>query len=243
MKSAKLKKEFGGKGFQALPRGTIQAINNADALAIWTLLMSMPDAWIVRKKWVKSKLNIGDIRYRNGTRCLRDLGLWKIERIRNADGTLGGSKIIIYAEITSLATKPEGEIPRAQDMSKARKTEESKINITYEIENNKKQLIDIPAAPVRVNHLQGQTELEQIIGVQYPPELSQLKAPQRVASIIFKSKITTEAARVVFAEFAACYTRKVINDPWALLSSLTRKAASANLRLSAEGEKRLSPFV
>ncbi len=247
MSSTILCKKFGPRGYEPLSRDTIQAINHADALAIWTLLLSMPEGWTIRKKWVQSKLGIGDQRYKNATRHLRTLGLWVTERVRLEDGTLAGSQINLYAKIQ---TPPEPPLPRQQGNAAARGLEKPKTSPPYKSKYIKKEKIKRnSASPVKKAKLSRQeesavrSELEKVIGVEFPVEVAQLNDANRVAAIIFKEKITTEEARVTFSEFSACCNRNSVEDPWALLITLVRKAASANLRLSKEGEARMPPFV
>ena len=247
MSSAILRKKFGRRGYEALSRHTIQEIKHSDALAVWTLLMSMPEGWEIRKGWVRKKLGIGDDRYKHGTGRLRSLGLWETVRIRKPDGKLGGSEVNLYDEIR---TPPEAPLSRSQDKVDVRKTEGSESTHPYKNKHVKKEKIQINSAPptqeenlTRQQESEVRSELEKVIGVEFPIAVAKLGDANRVALIIFKAKLTTEQARVTFAEFSACCVRNSVEDPWALLITLVRKAASANLRLSKEGEARMPPFV
>jgi len=204
----KLKKNFGSQGFEPLPRNTIQNIKCADALAIWTLIQSRTDDWIIRKKQVQNDLGIGDVRYRKGVARLRELGLWSTELIRVEDGRLIGKYVVISDlidyQVSSLQTK------------------ETKTSL---------------------KNTETQEEIENKIGVKFPVYISNLDKPNRVAAIVQHAKLHAESTRIVFAEFSACFERKEVVKPWALLASLVRKASRNELRLSRDGERLLPPWV
>ena len=204
----KPKEKFLGKGFEKLPRATIQNIKSADALAIWTLVKSRPDDWVVRKKQVQKDLGLSDARYRKGVNRLRELGLWKTEFIQGENGRLQGRRTVVHNQIDYQASSLQ--------------TKETK-------------------APQK--NTETQEEIENKIGIKFPAHISNLDAPNRVAAIIQRAKLPTESTRIVFAEFSACCERKKVDDPWALLASLVRKASHNELRLSADGERRLPPWV
>ncbi len=201
----KLKQNFGSEGFQILSRRTIQNIKNADALAIWTLIQSRPENWVVRKKQIKENLRIGDKRYSKAVKYLRELGLWKTEFIQGENGRLQGRQTVVHTQIDYQASSLQTKAPQ--------------------------------------KNTETQEGIENKIGVQFPAHISKLDAPSRVAAMVQRAKLPTESTRIVFAEFSACCERKKVNDPWALLASLVRKASHNELRLSADGERLLPPWT
>ena len=66
-----------------LSREVVQAIDNPDALAIWCYLQSKPKNWIVLEDQVRSHFDIGRLKYLKAMKCLRDVGLYHVERIKD----------------------------------------------------------------------------------------------------------------------------------------------------------------
>jgi len=75
--------------------GTVRLIRHSDALAVWILLLNSPDDWIVRRAWLQKELGIGSTRLRSAIARLEGLGLWERRPLRNAQGRLCGTEIVI----------------------------------------------------------------------------------------------------------------------------------------------------
>ena len=96
---------------------TVRLIRHADALAVWILLLNSPDDWIVRRSWLQKELGIGSIRLRAAVARLEALGLWERRPLRDAQGRLCGTEIVIR-EIP--ARPPSVQVPRHSENLDAR---------------------------------------------------------------------------------------------------------------------------
>jgi len=238
LEGPELHKRVRKKGFEALSRETIQGIKHADGLAIWTLFSSMPDKWVIRRKWAKEMLKIGDERYRKGVRRLRELGLWKVVRLRSDKGYLCGSKIELYDEILEPTTPKHRDV----DNPHPQESESPENASTYETEHIK-EVIKIKPAKLVTNEEFSLQDYENLIGVEFPSSVLNLDSPKNIAPIISKSKLSSEDTRTVFAEFSASVKRGTVRDPRALFVSFVAKAKANTLNLSKEGEENLPPWV
>lgn len=93
------------------------------------------------------------------------------------------------------------------------------------------------------NRVRSASEIENLLGIRFPQSILGLGNPDRVLSILLRSKIDTELARRVLAEFDACCARRKVEDPWALLATMARKASAGKLKLTSMGEERLPSWV
>jgi len=233
-----LHKKVRKKGFEALSRETIQGIKHADALAIWTLFSSMPDKWVIRRKWAKEMLKIGDERYRKGVQRLRELGLWKVVRLRSDKGYLCGSKIELYDEIL----EPTTPKPRSADIPQPRKTETPETDAIYEKEHYKKGISKKPAELV-TNEKSNLQYYENLMGIEFPASVLNLDSPKKIVAIILKARLSSEEIRLVFAEFKTSVQKGAVRDQRALFVNFVVKAKAGELNLSQGGEQNLPPWV
>lgn len=65
-----------------------RAIGHADAIAIWTHLLTMAANWQIKKKAIMDALDIGADRYKNGMKYLKRIGLVIDEDERNEKGQI-----------------------------------------------------------------------------------------------------------------------------------------------------------
>ena len=80
-------------GFDIIPRQVIDSLETSDQIAMYTLLMTRPNNWVIRKEWVKDRLKIGEDRYRAARQKLEDLDIWTVAKISGEDGKMQGSVI------------------------------------------------------------------------------------------------------------------------------------------------------
>ena len=235
MSAPKLEKRGKNKGYEPLCRKTIQTIKDADALAIWTLLQSMPDSWLVRKKWLKNELGIGDIRYSKSVKRLKNLGLWRVERIRMEDGCFHGSKIIIFSELPQAEEKEE-PVHRDVDNLNTRFSEKPVSHSLYENNHDKKEIINKPAELKNHETFSFMAKF----GFVYPQSLNKLAEEERVLKIFISEGINESAvARKIIAEWSAMAVRGFQSgDPLRALVWACRNTLAA----SREGEESLPPW-
>ncbi|RLJ02374.1 MAG: hypothetical protein DRP08_04610 [Candidatus Aenigmatarchaeota archaeon] len=84
-------------GFDIIPRAAIDNLETAEAIAIYTLLLTRPNNWVVRKKWVMDRLRLGHERYKKGVDELKSKGHWVTASVQDGDGKLGGRVIWFMA--------------------------------------------------------------------------------------------------------------------------------------------------
>lgn len=102
MKMTRLRKEKREK-WLTVDKNTVESLKNSDALALWVRLMGLPDGWILRDLWLKSELEIGDVRLAKAKKFLIRLGLWEVVTLRDpSSGHLAGREILIREEIPNL---------------------------------------------------------------------------------------------------------------------------------------------
>lgn len=78
--------------FQAyvqLSSTVVDMIRNPDALAIHAYLLNRPEDWDVREKQIRDHFGISKKRYQKAVRDLKELYLWRSEKIRNRNAMCG----------------------------------------------------------------------------------------------------------------------------------------------------------
>ncbi len=78
-----------------LPSEVIRAIGHSDAVAIWTYLHTMSANWQPKREQIKQALGLGEHRYRNGMKRLRQLDLVFNEDVRAKDGRIVGKTMVV----------------------------------------------------------------------------------------------------------------------------------------------------
>ncbi|RME56845.1 hypothetical protein D6779_09920 [Candidatus Parcubacteria bacterium] len=97
--------------FDIIPRSTVDAIGSAEALAIWTYLITRPENWVVKRNDIMKRLGLGRDRYARAMRELTDLGLIQTTVSRNDDGTLAGRMITVNPIQPNIQVSDMSEIP------------------------------------------------------------------------------------------------------------------------------------
>ena len=93
-----VKRTAGKIPYTIIPNFIFQT-GNADAIAIYCYLLSKPDEWVIRKKDIMDSVGIGETKYKNARKILRDLGLWQATSVHGKDGRMIGQTIWISTEI------------------------------------------------------------------------------------------------------------------------------------------------
>ena len=187
-----LKQRSNGKGFESLPRDTIQKIKHSDALAIWSLLKSMPSSWVIRKKWLRAELKLGEIRYRKAVDRLRELGLWVTIRIRNERGHILGSSIQIFDEINVLENPHSGNTQGLDRLVAKGNVDTYKMNTTKDPEKKKKK--NRPAEggnPMGSDFRKSPLTFSSEFGVCLPESLTKIVDETRIVAICKSNKLDT----------------------------------------------------
>lgn len=92
-KSSYLRKNTSIQPFEMLFRHVLKLLRNADALAVWCHLQSLPEDWEINEKYIMNHFNWGRDKARNAMYCLILNGLVDKTQIINPDGTFGKSYI------------------------------------------------------------------------------------------------------------------------------------------------------
>jgi hypothetical protein len=106
-----------------LSREVVQSIDNPDALAIWCYLQSKPQNWVVLEDQIRYHFDIGRSKYLQAMKCLRELGLYKVIRIKDEQNRFVSNEFHIYpfpylrdSEHTEMHTDiKEKEIPKEKE--------------------------------------------------------------------------------------------------------------------------------
>ena len=107
--------------FVTLFSPTVEAIKHADALAVWAILMTKPDNWVVRQSWLRVELGIGRDRLEKGIGRLKVLGLWEVRVVRDPKtGKLKGREVIVREEVTEMPENRNFGKTRASGFPEAR---------------------------------------------------------------------------------------------------------------------------
>lgn len=80
-------------GWDSIPREAIDSLSSSEAISMYILLATRPENWVIRKEWVKSRLGIGEERYKKGREELVSLGYWTSAEVRGDDGHVQGRLI------------------------------------------------------------------------------------------------------------------------------------------------------
>lgn len=102
------------KPYTTLLNDTLDLIVEPIALAVYVYLQSKPSNWIVRRKDIMDRFNIGRDRYQGAVKHLIGLGLAEYEETRNEQGQLLGKSLIINYTPESLKTNTEEQ--EAEDL-------------------------------------------------------------------------------------------------------------------------------
>jgi len=220
--------------------GTVRLIRHSDALAVWILLLNSPDDWIVRRKWLQKELGIGSIRLKSAIARLEGLGLWERHPLRNAQGHLCGTEIVIR-EIPALS--PSVQVPRHSVILEARETsivgKTTPYQETKEVpknESNTKPVAVGDGKTPSAHHSTGKLSFAHEFGFVWSAAHERLLPESRAVEILRHEGIEDagEVRRIV-AEWAAMTTRSPDCDPvgafvWACRNQLTA---------TEEGDKQL----
>lgn len=106
-----------------LSREVVQSIDNPDALAIWCYLQSKPQNWVVLEDQIRYHFNIGRSKYLQAMKCLREMGLYRVIRIKDEQNRFVSNEFHIYpfpylrdSEHTEMHTDiKEKEIPKEKE--------------------------------------------------------------------------------------------------------------------------------
>lgn len=106
-----------------LSRDVVQSIENPDALAIWCYLQSKPQNWVVLEDEIRYHFDIGRSKYLQAMKYLRELGLYKVVRLKDAQNRFVSNEFHIYpfpylrdSEHTEMHTDiKEKEIPKEKE--------------------------------------------------------------------------------------------------------------------------------
>jgi hypothetical protein len=79
----------------AISREVAQSITNPVALAIYTYLLTKPEAWVVRRQEIFDHFGIGRHSYDKAMNMLKDMGLVWVADVRGDDGRLMGKQIVV----------------------------------------------------------------------------------------------------------------------------------------------------
>lgn len=99
--------------YKSIRIATVELLTNPDALAIWVYLQTRKPTWKVIGSHLQKRFGIGRDRYRNAMKFLADAGLITREPMRDEDGRMAGTRIIVHY-------KPKGMLcdePSVQDSS------------------------------------------------------------------------------------------------------------------------------
>ncbi len=102
-----------GLNYIVLPPQIIQLVKNPIALAIWCYLQSHSEGWICRKESIKNHFDIGDDKYNNAMKELRQLRLVWTENIIDPKSGKLLDRRIFCSNIPS--QNPESEKPTQGD--------------------------------------------------------------------------------------------------------------------------------
>lgn len=117
MPVAKHTLKHGGVAFAVIPNAAIEAIGDADGLAVLTYLLAKPTDWTIRKADIKAQLSLGEVRYRNAMRRLRDLGYVWDNYHRNDAGRIVNTEIWVGA--TPKCKEPDISVPKCKETDKS----------------------------------------------------------------------------------------------------------------------------
>lgn len=227
-----------GKGYKSLPREVVQRIRHSDALAVWTLLMTMSEGWVVREKWVRDELGIGEVRYRAARKKLKSLGLWETEYLRAKNGAIMGSKVVIWDEIpSSLTVKVES--------SQLGETNCSETSPTYKV-NITKPKTGFKNKPAEGGKPQGGSRsltFAESFGVDYPIILTKHLEEHRAVAVARNHKLDTEAVRLALAELSAISIRGFKKTPVEAWIWACKRTMEGKLDLTASGEKSMPQWA
>ena len=79
-----------------LSREVVQSIDNPDALAIWCYLQSKPQNWVVLEDQIRTHFNMGRSKYLKAMKCLRDIFLYKVVRLKDDQNRFCSNEFHIY---------------------------------------------------------------------------------------------------------------------------------------------------
>lgn len=123
----------------------IQNITNAEALAVWIYLLTLPKDWLVMKAHVKKHFKIGDDKIKRIFAYLNKHGLIEYIKERDAKGRMGkileirilnGSRFISEQMTTGVKSTPpvnqtSGKPPTTKNINKQIKQKEKKKQIGF----------------------------------------------------------------------------------------------------------------
>ena len=116
--------------YEIIPRATVDAIQSAEALAIWVYLITKPEDWVARKSDIMGKLKLGADRYGKAIAELKELGLIEAVTLRTEDGKMAGRRIIVKHSPRSSTEVPENRtsgIPEAREIRTLKDTDSKSI--------------------------------------------------------------------------------------------------------------------
>jgi hypothetical protein len=219
---------------------TVRLIRHADALAVWILLLNSPDDWIVRRAWLQKELGIGAIRLRSAIARLEGLGLWERRPLRNAQGHLCGTEIVIR-EIPALP--PSVQVPRHSVILEARETsivgKTTPYQETKEVPKNESNTKPVAAGGGKTRPSRpevGKLSLVREFGLAWSKSHEHLLPESRAVAILRHEGIEDAGqARRIIAEWAAMAARSSDFDAAAVLVWACRN----HLMATAAGDQHL----
>lgn len=122
-----------GLNYIVLPPQIIQLVKNPIALAIWCYLQSHSEGWICRKESIKNHFDIGDDKYNNAMRELRDLGLVWVENIIDPKNGRVLDRRLFCSNIPQ--NHPESEKHTLGDVTGHQETNSPKVGFTQQGKN------------------------------------------------------------------------------------------------------------
>jgi hypothetical protein len=132
--------------YTMLPVDTVQAIADPTALAIWCYLQSQPEDWIVHQSQLCEHFGIGRKRYQNAVRALKDLGLYTVSCVKDAEGRVKEWVITIQYQkgAVSQLGNPEGQ---KSTLWAAHPVEKEPLQSKKSLTNKKKKKISTSTKP------------------------------------------------------------------------------------------------
>lgn len=118
-------------GYDIIPRESVDSLSSADAIAIYTILLTRPQDWVIHKEWLKNRVGIGDDRYAKAIKELKEKGFWEVQSVKDEEGKMAG-RIVHFYPIPKYAISRCSGIPEVRENPPLKETE-NELKIKREI--------------------------------------------------------------------------------------------------------------